>query len=258
MKRDSKQEKVYRLFTSFLENNISRKKRGWRVELSNLDSAISFWKGLSYADKKRLVSSTRWNHYPAQSWTYTSKKPYGEAIGHMIRLFAMFNERDRDIVVKNSVGVFAVYVFEEAEANEKVRMAKRLFGSPDKRIKLRAIEYSSQSTLLSNLDLAISRADYEVVNKMVSKIGMVNCYKHFIPESLSQNSPLIWWSRRALSFASRSEVAHLDSEIENCSDGWLISILLKKMPAQKALFYMNNSDKGRLVSQVIQRKLESI
>ena len=105
--------------------------------------------------------------------------------------------------------------------------------------------------------MAISRADYEIVNKMVSKIGMVNCYKHFIPEDLSQNRSLSWWRRRALDLASRSEVAHLDSEIENCSDGWLISILLKKMTAQKALFYINNLDKGRLVSEVIQRKLEN-
>ena len=67
MKRDSKQEKVYRLFVKHLEENVIREKRSWRIKVSNLDSAIQFWKNLSYADKKRLVSSTRWNHYPAQT-----------------------------------------------------------------------------------------------------------------------------------------------------------------------------------------------
>lgn len=258
MKRDSKQEKVYRSFVKHLEENVIREKRSWRIKVSNLDSAIQFWKNLSYADKKRLVSSTRWNHYPAQNWTYHSKKPYGEAVGNLVRSSIVFNPRDRDILMKNSQGVFAVYAFDEAEAREKMKLSKRLFNSPDKRVKLRAIEYSSTSVIRSNLGNAIDRGDYETVHKMVSKIGIVNCYKQFIPSKLGKSPPLSWYTRTAVSLATRSEVAHLDSEIENCCDTWIVAYLLKKMPAQKALFYMNNMDKGRVISDIIRKKLENV
>lgn len=259
MKRDSKQEKVYRSFVKHLEENVIREKRSWRIKVSNLDSAIQFWKNLSYADKKRLVSSTRWNHYPAQCWTYHSKKPYGEVVGNLIRSSIMFNPRDRDILIKNSEGVFAVYAFDDAEAQEKMKLSKRLFNSPDKRVKLRAIEYSSTSVIRSNLGKAIERKDHDAIHKMVSKIGIVNCYKQFIPDTLDNNFyGLSWYERKAVSLAERSEVAHLDSEIESCGDARLVASLLKKMPAQKALFYMNNIDRGRVVSDIIRKKLENV
>ena len=257
MKRDPKQENVYKLFIGHLEKSIVREKKSWRINVSNLDSAIDFWKNLTYADKRRLVSSTRWNHYPAQCWTLHSLKPYGEAIGNLV-ITRMLNPKDRDILIKNSEGVFAVYAFDEAEAQEKMKLSKRLFNSSDKRVKLRAIEFSSASMIKSNLGTAIDKKDYDAIHKMVSKIGIVNCYKQFIPDTLGKKHyGISWWNRKAISLATRSEVAHLDSEIEGCSDGWIVSILLKKMPMQKALFYMNNSDKGRIVSDVIQRKLEN-
>jgi hypothetical protein len=258
MKKDPKQERVYKAFVKHLDKNIVIEKKRYQLSVSNVDTAISFWNELSYADKKRLVSSSRWNHYPSQSWTYGSKKPYGEAIGHLVANRISLNSRDRSILMKNSVGVFAVYAFDDAEASEKISMSKRLFKSVDKRLRLRSVDFSEYSFLKSALPCAIKLEDYNLVNKIVSRVGIVNCYKSFIPNDAS--SPrlvkLSWWTTKALSLASRDEVCHLDDAI-NLSPIER-SILIKKMPVEKALFYISSENQGERVAAVIRRKLESI
>ena len=261
MKGGKAQDAVFNGFIKHLEANVVRQlgSNGWSLKISRLDTAIDFWKAISYADKRRLVSSSRWNNYPSTSWTFGTRKPYGAAVGHIVKNNIIYAHRDREILMRNSVGVFAIYAFDEAEANEKTAMAKRLLETPDKRVQVRALEFSTYSALKNLLPKAVKSDSKDFISKVVSRIGIINCYKEFIPKTLDASGFILpWWSREAISLASRDEVSHLDSFLEECSDPMIVSTLLKKMPIEKVLFYMDNSSKGSIVYSVISRKMEGI
>jgi len=264
VKASAKQKKIFDSFFLHMKKNIEVIRKRWAINLKNKDSVIDFWDSLSKADKKRLVSHPSFKHYPSCSWSRTSRKPYGEAIGHLVSKRIMLSPSDRQLLVKNAVGVFAVYAFDQAEAYEKIAMSKRLFYSTDKRVRGRSLTYAPLPMIKREMISVISRGDWSLTNKLVKRVGFINCYRLFIPDNLERLSNkrfsynYYWWTRKALEFASRSEVKHLDDQIDSCNSDLVKSILISKMPASKMLFYMNNTSKGMRTAEVLQRKLEII
>ena len=125
------------------------------------------------SEKKRIVSCTSWNYYPAEVWgrVSRSKKPYGPLLAQMVKFYSLSSPKDREIFVKYSQGVFSVLMFDIGTHREKLKLANRLARSKDKKIKGRALSILPVDKIrwaLYDSDYSASKA-VNGVNKLLQR-----------------------------------------------------------------------------------------
>lgn len=248
---DSKVRKSYREF----QKHLSKVKviwKGWNIDYSNESVIYEYWNSISLAEKKRIVSCTSWNNYPAEVWGRPGrlKKPYGPILAQMVKFYSLSSPRDREIFVKNSEGVFSVLMFDIGTYKEKLKLANRLAGSKDKRIKGRALSVLP----VDKIRWALHDSDYSARKKAVTRIGFSNCYKEFLPKpsSVGGRNRVSWWERRALLFADYEDVIeHINNITEETPDH-IASTLISKIPKKDILYYLDKQKNGNQTSRIIQ------
>ena len=225
---DPKVRKSYREFQKHLSKvKITRKR--WHINYSNESAIYEYWNSISLAEKRRIVSCTSWNHYPAEVWGGSiPKKPYGPLLAKMIKFYSLSSPKDREIFVKHSQGVISVLMFDIGTHKEKLKLANRLARSKDKRIKGRALSILP----VEKIRWALHDTDYSARNKAVTRIGFSNCYKELLPKpsSVGSRNRVSWWERRALLLADYEDVVeHINNITEDTPD-YITSILMSKVP----------------------------
>tara|TARA_B100001094_G_scaffold40487_1_gene35162 strand:+ start:5824 stop:6603 length:780 start_codon:yes stop_codon:yes gene_type:complete len=249
---DPKVRKSYREFLKKL-SHIEVVRTKWHVpKFLNEEPIYRYWNSISWAEKKRIVSCTTWNCYPAETWHWSggSAKLYGPVLRKMIRFYSLSSPRDREVFVKHSQGVLSVMMFDIATHSERLKMANRLSRSKDKRIKGRALSILP----VSKIRWALHDSNYSVRNKAVARIGFENCYKEFLPKPSEIGSclTLSWVMQNALQMADYIDVVeHIENITEETPD-YIASILISKIPREDILYYVDKHKNGQQTSRIIQ------
>jgi len=242
--------------------------RNWHgLSFSNTDQLLDVWNAMSRRSKSKLVSDSRWNHYPLMSYTKTSRKRFGVLIDMIVR--SSLNQQNEDSLrplVNNSTGIWAVFMLDNAPSSARLKIAKRLRKSSDTRVRARCSKILPVSLLHSMLD----DKHYSVRASAMRRIGIDNCYQAYLPSSLdvSRKKHDWWWqswlSKQAISLAEPEELAFLvdqakslDLETGNLdSIDALLGALISRMTPEDALFLMNLKDAGSGVSRALEQKLK--
>lgn len=248
---DPKVRKSYREFQKHL-SKVKIISERWSINYSNESVIYEYWNSISLAEKRRIVSCTSWNYYPAEVWgrASRSKKPYGPLLAQMVKFYSLSSPRDREIFIKHSQGVFSVLMFDIGTHKEKLKLANRLARSKDKRIKGRALSVLP----LDKIRWALHDSDYSVRNKAIIRIGFSNCYKELLPKpsSVGGRNRVSWRERRALLFADYEDVIeHINNITEETPD-YIASTLISKIPKKDILYYLDKQKNGNETSRIIQ------
>lgn len=249
---ESRERKSYKAFQECL-SKVAIKRDRWRIKYSKTSVIYDYWESISFAEKKRIISSKSWNHYPTEKWECTGeiKKPYGPVLEDMVKHYSLSSAKDRELFVKHSQGLFAVFMFDRATSKEKLIMAKRLIKTKDKRLKGRAISVLP----VNKIWWALSDPDYAARNKAISRIGFENCYKEFLPspEDISRKrSGIDWFGRKALLLAEYEEVKEHINNITDKTPDWIVSALVSKISEKDILYHLDKQKNGLQSSNIIQ------
>lgn len=265
--------KVYVSFTNFLSTlEVKAPSNRWSsVGFEGIEKVIDCWNKMSYADKKRLVSDTRWNHYPLVSYTPRSTKRFGRVVSAIVSsVINGDNNRDKDILSKNSQGVFAVYMLDNSPSAIRLKMSKRLQQSKDVRVRTRCAKILPVHLLKPMLkDKA-----YSVRNAAITRVGMDNCYQSFLPTDLrdtnSSGDTNIWYQRwlqrQAVSLSTADELKSLASSLRGLeyseisgsyAADMLISELIKKSSKEEVLYLLGLFGHSRHIDSALSEKIGS-
>jgi hypothetical protein len=247
--------------------SVSGEKSWGGLSFTNTDRVIDAWNAMSRRSKSKLVSDSRWNHYPLMSYTKGSKKRFG-AIINMIVSNSLSQQREADLkpLLNNSSGIWAVFMLDLAPSSARLKIAKRLRKSPDTRVRTRCSKILPVSLLHTMLD----DKHYSVRAAAIQRIGIDNCYKAYLPSSLdiSRKKHDWWWqswlSKQAISLAEPEELTFLVDQAKSLdletgdfdSIGALLGALIGRMTPEDALFLMNLKDAGSGVSRALEQKLK--
>ena len=247
--------------------SINSDKRWGGLSFTNVGHVSDVWNAMSRRSKSKLVSDSRWNHYPLMSYTKGSKKRFGAVI-RMIVDGSLSGQRDDDLksIINSSNGIWAVFMLDSAPSSARVKMAKRLRKSPDHRVRTRCAKILPARLLHTMLD----DKHYSVRSSVIQRLGIDNCYKAFIPPSLgtSRSHTNWWWNnwigRQAIALAEPEEFAFLIDQAKSLSQESLMNAevevnlvaLISRMSPEEALYFMNLKDVGNRVSSALERKLK--
>jgi len=234
-----------------------RQSRWSSVYYEDISPLLEAWDALSQRQKIKAVKDARWNHYPLTSWTPTSSKRFGEAIGMLVRGIIIKGDEDSRLLEKHSAGVFAIYMLDNTCANARINMAKRLRKSPDTRVRTRCVKILPANLLRRYMEDFFSDNHYSVRNVAISRFGLDNCYKMLLPK-IANDSKLpeypmghvAYWSRwlcyQAIDLASLEDVKDLLPHLEDDSlDDRTVESILKKISKEDILYHLNNSSLSR-------------
>ena len=249
---ENKQAAAVKEFKDAL-NLIKKKKNDHWAYYSFLgeDQILEHWNAVSYADKKRIVSSKTWNRYPAEA--YNGKKIFGPVIWKLVDVIMHSSDKERKILVNNSEGVFALAAFSYANSKEKTKMSKRLLHSTDARLRTRAVD----TLPIKDLKKAVYDSNMTIVYKAVKRIGISNCYKPFLPtpRQISAGSCIKYINVIALREASYNDVKHLIEAISEKTRDIDASILISKISKDDIPFYLDQEGRGMFSREIILKKL---
>ncbi len=118
----------YEKFSKALRLTSTNDEKRWSgLSFTNTDQLLDVWKAMSRRSKSKLISDSRWNHYPLMSYTKGSKKRFGALINIIVRnSLSRQDEDDLKPLVNNSSGIWAVFMLDLAPAAARLKMAKRL------------------------------------------------------------------------------------------------------------------------------------
>jgi len=241
-------------YDNFLKEltKISIERRGWSKTYHNVSSIYDYWDSCSLAERKRIISFKSWNYYPTEVYGLKPRTPkvYGPILWDLIRYRILHSTEDKKLLIRHSEGLIALIAFEYVSAKEKIRMAKRLITSKDKRLKNRAASILPINQIRS----ALNDSDWSVRNKAIKRIGFENCYKEFIPESLLSlpSTYRLWHTRQAMNMATYEEVKHLIDELDDNVSDWIAAALISKIPKDKILYHIDKQNIGSQTSKIIQ------
>ena len=259
----------YEKFSKALRLTTTDEGRRWQgLSFSNTEQVLDTWNAMSSRSKAKLVSDSRWNHYPLTSFTKGSSKRFGVLVYEIVTsALSIQNEDDLRVLTNSSSGVWAIFMLDNAHSSIRLKMAKRLRNSPDTRIRTRCARILPVKFLKPMLD----DKKYSVRNMAMTRIGIDNCYQNFLPSSLKPEKKgsgwwyLSWLNRQALTLADPEEFAplieqakELDPTIElhNSSMEMIVAALINRMSPEEALYFMNLRNAGNRISMELERKLK--
>jgi hypothetical protein len=247
MKKNEAYNKFYKkLITS--TPNSSRRSSLPSGEIE--EKMLAYWCGLSDGDKRSVVKSLKWNYYPMYSyWSQNLNKRFGPELRSLVSSI-LLNEKDKSILVRHSQGLFAIFTMDKAPAKERIFVAKRVFGSSDRRLVYRAcaivpISYAKKALNNQSMLPAGRRFREEVVQRLIKRVGFNDCYAAFIPKDIGIRPT--FRSRKAIELATREEVEHL---IEKVGDSpamvnqYLLRHLVRKFSAEEVIFNLGRLTNG--------------
>ena len=253
----AKKNKHYDEFLKLLLSlNKKEKKWRWQRQKYTDDSRVlEYWKTLPNRAKVAIVGDSRWNHYP--SWTYSSstdpKRRFGQVFENLVSAFC-YSESDRKILVNNSQGIFAIHVLDTVSSEERIKMSRRLIDSKDSRVRGRVVgilPINSAMKMLKNKSLrSLPR---NIQEKLVGRIGIDNCYKQFIPESVSEYPKGL--ERKALMLATRKDVDPLVSKIKSGNYTGSVNVvvaaeIVKKLSPEEVIFFLGEIKDNRVAENI--------
>jgi hypothetical protein len=235
---------------------VKKRTSNWQyIRFEDITPLIKAWDSLSHRQKIKAVKDTRWNHYPLSSWTAYSDKRYGDAISQLVRKIFLKQKDDLKILEKHSVGIFAIFLIDQAQSSTRISMAKRLMNSKDKRIRTRCVSILP----LKYLHHFINDNYYSVRNRAVSRIGLDNCYSSFLPEEEYAKSRGLgnWMTYKAVKRASFDDVADLLPDLSGGKlPDRLVSAILEKIPTEDILYYLDVRGRSNWSSGSIENIIE--
>ena len=259
----------YEKFSKALRLTLTNDERRWSgLTFAATDQVFEVWDAMSSRSKSKLVSDSRWNHYPLMSYTKGSKKRFGALINEVVER-SLSTQRDDDIrpLTSSSSGVWAIFMLDNAHSSIRLKMAKRLRNSPDVRIRTRCARILPVKLLRPMLD----DKKYSVRNMAMTRIGLDNCYQNFLPPSLVPEEKesgwwyLSWLNRQALTLAEPEEFAFLVEQAKELDPGidfhnssmeMIVAALISRMSPEEALYFMNLRNAGSRISMELERKLK--
>ncbi len=243
-------------------------KDGWHgLKFLNTEPTLDLWNSMSIRSKGRVVSDSRWNHYPMWSYTKTSKKRFGRIVSTIIK--EAFDSDDKDtlrVLTNKAEGVFAIYALDSAPSSMRVKMAKRLKNSPDNRVKTRCAKILPVKYMP---DLLHDKS-YSVRSVAINRIGLDNCYKSFIPTSLSPSEGGAnywyrnWLARQALRLSDKGELSGLideaksidSEELKESGLDMIVSALLSRLTPEESLYFIDLGENNPYIKRVLKQKID--
>ena len=261
----------YEKFSKALRLTTADDGRRWQgLSFGNIEQVFEAWNAMSSRSKAKLISDSRWNHYPLTSFTKGSKKRFGVVISEIVmRSLSVQKKEDLRVLTNSSGGVWAIFMLDNAHSSVRLKMAKRLRNSPDTRIRTRCARILPVKFLTPMLE----DKKYSVRNMAMTRIGVDNCYKTFLPSALAANKgENQWWGaswlhRQAIALAEPEELAFLieqAKEVDPSTDlnysnmEMVLTALISRMSPEDVLYFMNLRDAGERISRVLERKLKHI
>lgn len=251
---------------------VKTKTSGWGgFSFIDPDKPVDLWNSMSNTGKGKLVSDSRWNHYPMQSWTKGSTKKYGLILNTIVsKAISNLDENCLRILTNKSEGVFALFMLDGSPSSIRKKMAKRLYNSPDVRIRTRC----ARILPIKYMHLLFEDKSYSVRNVAITRVGIDNCYKSFVPESIAdfgENSRRngywhkSWLERQAIRLSDKEELIPLVKEaIMVTSDDLSGSVLeltlvalIQRMSTEECLYLMQLTEHSPYISRAIKEKLGS-
>jgi hypothetical protein len=259
----------YNKFIKELNKTTTSEERRWYgLTFSDTNHVLRFWDSLSHRSKSKIVSDSRWNHYPMCSFSKLSRKRFGAIIGNLIT--RDLNSGDLDAIkplVNNSGGVFALYVLDNAPTSIRIKMAKRLMTSPDTRVRTRCARILPVKFIKPMLE----DKNYSVRNIAITRVGIDNCYKDFIPQDFEVNraSSDWWWKnwlgRQALKLGDKEELSSLIVKAKNLdlskvdvrNQEMLLSTLISRLTPEEALYFIGHGEVSDYIKRALKSKLDN-
>ena len=239
--------------------------RGWRgLEFTCIGTPIALWNSMSLREKAKVVSDSRWNHYPMTSYSESSPKRFGVIIGKIVR--GAINKNDNSelsMLSKKSEGVFALYTLDNTHSSVRLKMAKRLFKSSDTRVRTRC----ARILPVNYMRRLLNDKSYSVKNIAINRIGFDNCYKDFIPKTISEDSNddyfRNWLVRQALSLGDHDEIKNLIdeaktlsySDIRDNASEMKVAALIRRMSKEDCLYIMHLTDYSNYMQRILRDKI---
>ena len=231
------------------------------IKFQTIDPLISVWDSMSKRKKINLLKDSRWNHYPLASYTSTSPKKYGSAIQEFVLRLLDKGGDDKSILESHSVGVFAIHAIDNSSSSVRRKMAKRLRSSKDTRLRTRSVKILP----ISSMPYFLKDPCYRVRSHAITRLGFDNCYKEFLPSDDSEPKDrerwwFNWFQTKAVRLAEVNEVESLmpilsEDNPEEKLNPRTIEALLKKIPREDIIFYLQNSKLSPRAEKIISRKL---
>lgn len=248
-------------------NESDTNKDGWRgLKFTGLGPAYDLWESMSERSKGKVASDSRWNHYPIYSYTQTSKKRFGYVIGRLVnRALKAQCESQLRTLTNKSEGVFAIHMIDNSPAYIRIKMAKRLYCSPDPRVRTRCARILPVKYLTQMLD----DKSYSVRSVALTRIGMDNCYKSFLPSTLAPQDKSgsywynSWLSRQALRLGEKKDLLGLIEEAKGIeiskanlgSMDVVLAALIGRMTQEEALFLMGLGRDNVYIRRALEAKM---
>lgn len=259
----------YIKFKKALEATETIDGRRWSgLSFRGTEGVWELWKSMSSISRGKVVSDSRWNHYPLCSFTKTSKRKHGAIIGSIVN--RSLESGNQDLIrplVNKSTGVFAVYMLDGTTSSDRIKMSKRLKRCPDQRVRSRCAKILP----VRHIRDMIEDKSYSVRSAVISRIGIDNCYEAFIPTSISnsEDSSGWWWrnwyGRQALKLADKEQIEGLSEEVKNINTEEVdlrrleltISTLISRMSPEEALYFIGLGERSAYIKRALESKFNS-
>ncbi len=257
----------YQKFQLALLKTEVKEKRWQGLIFSNIEPALDLWDSMSSRSKGKVVSDSRWNHYPMNSYTKHSKKRFGHIVNMLVKRALDENNPDTLRVLANkSEGVFAIHLLDQAVSSVRIKMAKRLINSADSRVRTRCARILPVKYMTQMLE----DKNYSVRNIAITRVGIDNCYKDFIPSTIG---PMVkdgqywytnWLNRQALRLSDKEDLLSLIEEAKNLDTSrvnlsgvdLILSALISRLTPEEALYFMGLGEENHYIKRALQQKMD--
>jgi len=252
------------LVSDFIKNlgNSVSKNSGSYYKRYDDSELINHIESLSRLDFRRLVSNSYWNKYPTYSYTGDGPRSHGRGIQVIVDILCTNAPEAKGILMSYSQGLFLVNTLDCLRGKERVKTAKRAMKAKDSRVRLRAAKILP----VSQLRKLSSDPAYSVRNMVIKRIGIDNCAEQFAGDKNK------WIREQSIRHRSMEECEAkeiLDSmvlllrnaEKRGDYDAWhhrrVVTCLLKKLPVDDILYYMDLVGENDGLETVVRRKMIS-
>lgn len=257
----------YRKFYQALYKTDVEDQRWRGLIFTNLEPVMELWNSMSSRAKGKVVSDSRWNHYPMCSYTKSSKKRFGRVVQSIVEKAIDQNDAETLRVLANkSEGVFAIYMLDQTTSKVRIKMAKRLCKSRDPRVRTRC----ARILPVSFMGEMLKDKSYSVRNIAIMRVGMDNCYRDFIPSTLEPQKKdgifwyMSWLNRQALRLSDKEELVSLIDEARNLDPDkanisgidMIVSALIKRLTQEEALYFMGLGEENPYIKRALQEKMD--
>ena len=256
----------YQKFHQALYKTDVEDQRWQGLVFTNLEPTRKLWDSMSSRSKGKVVSDSRWNHYPMRSYTKSSKKRFGNVVQMIVE--KAIEQSDADtlrVLVNKSEGVFAIHMLDHATSKMRIKMSKRLSKSPDTRVRTRC----ARILPINHMGEMLKDKSYSVRNIAITRVGMDNCYKDFIPSTLEPRKKdgifwyMSWLNRQALKLSDKEELISLIDEARNLDSNkvnvsgvdMIVSALIKRLTQEEALYFIGLGEDNPYVKRALQEKM---